>query len=323
MKCVSFLLCALALFDLAGAHAVAQPYPNRPVSIVVPYPAGGSVDVVARLIAQKLNERFGQNFIVENRGGGASGAVGASYVARATPDGYTLMLTASIHIITPFLNKSLPYDAVKDFAPVTLVAAGPLIVSTTPNMPVSSLKELFELVRKDPNKYTFATSSFGSAGHLVVELLKRDAGVDTLVIPYKGTAPLLTDIMGGQVQLTADPMASSLPLARSGKIKALAVTAMKRVAAAPDIPTIAESGMTGFDFQSWYGLWGPKGLPADIAATLQAEVVQVLALPEVKERLAVLGFEAIGSTTAEFAKYIDDEAAKYERIIRDAKIKAE
>jgi len=323
MKCVSFLLCALALFDLAGAHAVAQPYPNRPVSIVVPYPAGGSVDVVARLIAQKLNERFGQNFIVENRGGGASGAVGASYVARATPDGYTLMLTASIHIITPFLNKSLPYDAVKDFAPVTLVAAGPLIVSTTPNMPVSSLKELFELVRKDPNKYTFATSSFGSAGHLVVELLKRDAGVDTLVIPYKGTAPLLTDIMGGQVQLTADPMASSLPLARSGKIKALAVTAMKRVAAAPDIPTIAESGMTGFDFQSWYGLWGPRGLPADIAATLQAEVVQVLALPEVKERLAVLGFEAIGSTTAEFAKYIDDEAAKYERIIRDAKIKAE
>ena len=323
MKRVSFLLCALALFDLAGAHAVAQPYPNRTVSIVVPYPAGGSVDVVARLIAQKLNERFGQNFIVENRGGGASGAVGASFVARATPDGYTLMLTASIHIITPFLNKSLPYDAVKDFAPVTLVAAGPLIVSTTPNMPVSSLKELFELVRKDPNKYTFATSSFGSAGHLVVELLKRDAGVDTLVIPYKGTAPLLTDIMGGQVQLTADPMASSLPLARSGKIKALAVTAMKRVAAAPDIPTIAESGMTGFDFQSWYGLWGPKGLPADIAATLQAEVVQVLALPEVKERLAVLGFEAIGSTTAEFARYIDDESAKYERIIRDAKIKAE
>jgi len=323
MKRVSFLLCALALFDLAGAHAVAQPYPNRTVSIVVPYPAGGSVDVVARLIAQKLNERFAQNFIVENRGGGASGAVGASFVARATPDGYTLMLTASIHIITPFINKSLPYDAVKDFAPVTLVAAGPLIVSTAPNMPVNSLKELFELVRKDPNKYTFATSSFGSAGHLVVELLKRDAGVDTLVIPYKGTAPLLTDIMGGQVQLTADPMASSLPLARSGKIKALAVTAMKRVAAAPDIPTIAESGMTGFDFQSWYGLWGPKGLPAYVAATLQAEVVQVLALPEVKERLAVLGFEAIGSTTAEFAKYIDDEAAKYERIIRDAKIKAE
>jgi len=323
MKRVSFLLCALALFDLAGAHAVAQPYPNRTVSIVVPYPAGGSVDVVARLIAQKLNERFAQNFIVENRGGGASGAVGASFVARATPDGYTLMLTASIHIITPFINKSLPYDAVKDFAPVTLVASGPLIVSTAPNMPVNSLKELFELVRKDPNKYTFATSSFGSAGHLVVELLKRDAGVDTLVIPYKGTAPLLTDIMGGQVQLTADPMASSLPLARSGKIKALAVTAMKRVAAAPDIPTIAESGMTGFDFQSWYGLWGPKGLPADIAATLQAEVVQVLALPEVKERLAVLGFEAIGSTTADFAKYIDDEAAKYERIIRDAKIKTE
>jgi tripartite-type tricarboxylate transporter receptor subunit TctC len=313
------LLLALAL---ASTPASAQ-YPNRTVSVIVPYPAGGSVDVVARLLVQKLNDSMGQNFIVENRAGGAGGAVGANVVAKATPDGYTLMLTASIHVITPFLNSKIPYDAVKDFTPVSLVASGPLIVSTTPGMPASNLKELFELVRKAPDKYTFATSSFGSAGHLAVELLKRDAGVETLVVPYRGAAPMLTDVMSGQVHLIADPMASSLPLAASGKIKALAVTSLKRVAAAPDIPTIAESGMTGFDFSSWYGLWGPKGLPADVTLKLQAEVARALAHPDFKDRLAVLGFEAIGSTAAEFAKYIDDESAKYGQIIRDAKIKTE
>jgi len=313
---------ALLLIVLA-APAFAQPYPSRTVSVIVPYPAGGSVDVVARLIVQKLNETMGTNFIVENRAGGAGGAVGANVVAKAAPDGYTLMLTASIHIITPFLNSKIPYDAVKDFAPISLLAAGPLLVSTAPGLPASNLKEFFALVRKAPDKFTFATSSFGSAGHLAVELLKRDAKVDTLVIAYKGAGPMLNDIMGGQIHLIADPMASSLPLAAAGKIKALAVTSAKRVAAAPDIPTIAESGMTGFEFASWYGLWGPKGLPADITAKLQGEVVKVLAQPEVKERLGLLGFEAIGSTPATFAKFIDDESAKYERITRDAGIKTE
>jgi tripartite-type tricarboxylate transporter receptor subunit TctC len=320
MKRCIFL--ALAFVALA-APARAQPYPNRTVSVIVPYPAGGSVDVVARLIVQKLNESMGANFIVENRAGGAGGAVGANVVAKAAPDGYTLMLTASIHIITPFLNSRIPYDAVHDFAPVSLVAAGPLIVSAAPNVPANNLREFFELVRKAPDRFTFATSSFGSAGHLAVELLKRDAKVDTLVIAYKGAGPMLNDIMGGQIQLIADPMASSLPLAASGKIKALAVTSSKRVAAAPNIPTIAESGMTGFDFSSWYGLWGPKGLPADITAKLRSEVAKALARPEAKERLGALGFEAIGSTPEAFAKFIDDEAAKYQRIIKDAGIKTE
>src|SRR3954469_14643079 len=319
MKCAWLVASVLVL----AAPALAQPYPSRTVSVIVPFPAGGSVDVVARLLVQKLGESLGANFIVENRAGGAGGAVGANAVAKAAPDGYTLMFTASIHVITPFLNSKIPYDAVHDFAPVSLVAAGPLLVSTAPNVPASSLKEFFELVRKEPAKFTFATSSFGSAGHLAVELLKRDAGVDTLVIPYKGAGPMLNDIMGGQIQLIADPMASSLPLAASGKIKALAVTSMKRVAAAPDIPTIAESGMTGFEFSSWYGLWGPKGLPADITAKLQSEVVKVLAQADVRERLATLGFETIGSSPAAFAKFIDDESAKYERIIRDAGIKTE
>src|ERR1041384_4015407 len=316
--------CLALLALLASAlPTLAQHYPNRTVSVVVPYPAGGSVAVVARLIVKKLNESRGGSFIVENRAGGAGGAVGANSVAKAPPDGYTLMLTASIHIITPFLNSKIPYDAVKDFAPVSLLAAGPLIVSTAPNVPAANLKEFFELVRKTPDKFTFATSSFGSAGHLAVELIKRDAKVDTLVIAYKGAGPMLNDIMGGQIHLIADPMASSLPLASAGRIKALAVTASKRVAAAPDIPPVAESGMPGFEFVSWYGLWGPKGLPADITAKLHGEVIKAPAQPEVKDRLGLLGFGTIGSTPAEFATFIDEEAAKYARIIREAGIKGE
>jgi tripartite-type tricarboxylate transporter receptor subunit TctC len=313
----------LALASGLAGPARAQIYPSRTVSIVVPYPAGGSVDGVARIVAQKLAESLGQSVIVENRAGGAGGIVGANYVAKAQPDGYTLMLTASIHVITPFLSKSMPYDVVKDFAPISLLAVGPLIVSTAPGVPARNLRDFFDLVRKSPDKYTFATSSFGSAGHLAVELLKRDAGVDTLVIAYKGAGPMLTDVMSGQVQLVADPILSSLPLAQSGKIKALAVTSARRVPAAPEIPTVAESGMTGFDFVSWYGLWGPKGLPAVIVAKLQTEVAAIVAQPAVKERMALLGFEPIGSATAYFAQYIDDEMAKYAKIIRDANIKAE
>ena len=211
--------------------------------------------------------------------------VGANAVAKAAPDGYTVMLTASIHVVTPFLHKNVPYDVVKDFTPITLVALGPLLVSTAPNVPAANLKQFFDLVRKEPAKYTLATSSFGSAGHLAIELLKRDAGVDTLVVAYKGAGPALNDLMSGQVQLIADPMLSSLPLARAGNIKPLAVTSTKRVSVAPDIPTIEESGMKGFDFFSWYGVWGPKGLPAAIVAKLQSEIAQVVARADVKERL--------------------------------------
>jgi tripartite-type tricarboxylate transporter receptor subunit TctC len=319
-------LCELVLIAaLVGmtAPARAQTWPTRTVSIVVPYPAGGSVDGVARIMAQKLHESFGQSFIVENRAGGAGGIVGANYVAKAPADGYTLMLTASIHVTTPFLSKAVPYDVVRDFSPVSLIATGPLIVSTSPTVPAGSLRDLFALVRQQPRQFTFATSGFGSAGHLAIELLKRDAGLDTLVIAYKGAGPMLTTIMSGQVQLIADPMLSSLPLAQSGKIKALAITSRERVAAAPDIPTVAESGMTGFEFLSWYGIWGPKDLPADIVAKLQARIAAIVQEPEVKERLSVLGFEPIGSTTDYFAKYIDDEMARYAKIIRDANIKAE
>jgi tripartite-type tricarboxylate transporter receptor subunit TctC len=320
----AFGLCAfglaLALIAAVTAPAAAQKYPSRTVSVIVPYPAGGSVDGVARILVQKLNETVGQHFIVENRAGGASGTVGANAVARAAGDGYTLLVSASVHVINPFLYKNLPYDVVKDFTPVTLLADGPLIVATTPSVKAANLKDFFEQVRKAPNKFTFGTTSLGSASHLAIELLKRDAGLDTLVIPYKGTAPALTDLVSGQIQLLADPMLSSLPLARAGKIKALGLTSLKRAAAAPEIPTVEESGMKGFEFVSWYGLWAPKNLPPDVNAFLQKAVAKVLALPEVKKRLTDLGFGPIGSTSAEFAKYIDTEMAKYGKIIRDAKI---
>ena len=315
---------ALAVALLGGtAPAAAQNYPARTVTVVVPFPAGGSVDGVARILVQKLNETVGQHFIVENRAGGASGTVGANAVAKAAPDGYTLMVSASVHVINPFLYKSVPYDVVNDFTPVSLIADGPLIVSTTPSVPANNLKDFFALVRKDPQKYTFGTTSIGSASHLAIELLKSDAGLDTLVVAYKGTAPALTDLMSGQIHLLADPMLSSLPLAQGGKIKALGLTSLKRAAAAPEIPTVEESGVKGFNFVSWYGLWGPKNLPADISDKLQSDVAKVVALPDVKQRLNTLGFDPIGTGGAQFANYIRDEMATYEKIIRDAKIKVE
>ena len=320
---IIFLALTLALLVLEATAVWAQSYPTRTVAVIVPFPPGGSVDGVARIIVDRLNQAVGAHFIVENRAGGASGNVGASVVAKADPDGYTLLLTASVQVVNPFLYKNVPFDVVKDFTPITLIAAGPLIVSTTPSVLAKNLKEFFDLVRKDPQKYTFATTSVGSASHLVIELLKREAGVDTLVIAYKGTGPALTDLMSGQIQLVADPMLSSLPLAQSGSIKALAVTSLKRQAIAPQIPTVDESGFPGFEFVSWYGLWGPKDLPADITAKLQMNIAKILAQPDVKQRLSVLGFDAIGSTPDYFAKFIDGEMAKYGKIIHDANIKAE
>jgi len=321
----AFALCAilLGLLALVPHAATAQSYPSRTVTVVVPFPPGGSVDGVARILVQKLNETAGQHFIVENRAGGASGIVGANAVAKARSDGYTLLVSASVHVINPLLYKSVPYDVVKDFTPVMLLAEGPLIVSTAPNVPADNLKDFFELVRKEPQKFTFGATTIGSASHLAIELLKREAGLDTLVISYKGTAPALTDLMGGQIQLLADPMLSSLPLARGGQIKALALTSSKRAAVAPEIPIVAESGMHGFDFVSWYGLWGPKNLPADVSNVLQSDVAKVLALSDVKQRFNQLGFEPIGAPSDEFATYIRSEMAKAGKIITDAKIKVE
>ncbi|MEW6451537.1 MAG: tripartite tricarboxylate transporter substrate binding protein [Pseudomonadota bacterium] len=314
---------------LAGAAILfsqplaAQNYPNRTVTVVVPFPAGGSVDGVARILVQKLNEVPGFTFVVENRAGGAGGNVGSNTVAKSAPDGYTLLLSASIHVINPFLFKNVPYDVVADFTPVSLLAVGPLIVSTTPSVPAKNLKEFFDLVRATPEKFTFGTTGVGSASHLAIELLKKEAGVNTLVVAYRGTSPALTDLMSGQIQGLADPILSSLPLAQGGKIKALAITSLKRMPSAPDIPTVAESGMKDFEFVSWYGVWGPKGLPPEIVQRLQVEMAKAVKDKGVQERMAVQGFEGVGSTADEFAKYIGTEMAKYGKIIKDANIKVD
>jgi tripartite-type tricarboxylate transporter receptor subunit TctC len=313
----------MAFLGPLPSPAIAQSYPSRTVTVVVPFPPGGSVDGVARILVQKLNETVGQHFIVENRAGGASGTVGANAVAKAAPDGYTLLVSASVHVINPFLYKNVPYDVVKDFSPVVLLADGPLIVSTTPSVTANNLKDFFDLVRRNPQKFTFGATTVGSASHLAIELLKRNAGLDTLVVSYKGTAPALTDLMSGQIQLLADPMLSSLPLAQGGQIKALGLTGLKRAAAAPEIPTVEESGVKGFEFVSWYGLWGPKNLPIDVSHELQSDIAKVLAMPVVKQRLNLLGFDPIGAPADQFAKYIRDEMAKYETIINDAKIRLE
>ncbi len=314
---------------LAGAAILfsqplaAQNYPNRTVTVVVPFPAGGSVDGVARILVQKLNEVPGFTFVVENRAGGAGGNVGSNTVAKSAPDGYTLLLSASIHVINPFLFKNVPYDVVADFTPVSLLAVGPLIVSTTPSVPAKNLKEFFDLVRATPEKFTFGTTGVGSASHLAIELLKKEAGVNTLVVAYRGTSPALTDLMSGTIQGLADPMLSSLPLAQGGKIKALAITSLKRMPSAPEIPTVAESGMKDFEFVSWYGVWGPKGLPPEIVQRLQVEMAKAVKDKGVQERMAVQGFEGVGSTADEFAKYIGTEMAKYGKIIKDANIKVD
>ena len=318
-RLISTVLMAASL-GLWSHSLAAQNYPSRPITVVVPFPAGGSVDGVARILVQNLNQIPGWAAIVENRAGGAGGTVGANTVAKAAPDGYTLMLTASVNAINPLLFKNLPYDFVNDFTPITLLATGPLLVSAPPTLPVKNLKEFFDLVRKDQQKYTFGHTSPGSASHLAMELLKRDAKLDTLIISYKGTAPALNDLMGGTIHLLADPMLSSLPLAQGGKTKALAVTSLKRMAAAPDVPTVEEAGMKGFELVSWYGVWGPKGLPADVTAKLQSEMSKIIKQPDVTQRLLTIGFEPVGSTADEFSKYIKDEMAKYDQIIKAANI---
>ena len=317
---LSAVLVAIACV-LIPQSALAQAYPSRTITVVVPFPAGGSVDGVARILVQKLNQVPGWSAIVENRAGGAGGTVGANTVAKAASDGYTLMLTASVNAINPLLFKNLPYDFVNDFTPITLLAIGPLLVSAPPTIPVNNLKDFFSLVRKDPQKYTFGHTSPGSASHLAMELLKRDAKLETLIVGYKGTAPALNDLMGGTIHLLADPMLSSLPLAQGGKTKALAVTSLKRMAAAPDVPTVEELGMKGFELVSWYGVWGPKALPPDVTNKLQSEMVKIIKQPDVTQRLLTIGFEPVGSTASEFSAYIKDEMAKYDRIINAANIK--
>ena len=312
-----------ALAALTVACAAHAQYPTRPVRIIVPYPPGGSVDVIARFVAQRLSEQMGQQFVVENRAG-ANGVLGSDLVSKAAPDGYTLLVQASIFAANPLFLPNVPYDVQKDFTPVSNLGSVPLLVSAHPGVPAANLREFLALVKADRKKYSFATSGLGSAGHLSEETIKRQAGVaDMLIVPYKGAGPALTDLIGGQVSAMIDPLPSSWPLVKGGKLKALAVTSSKRVSFMPNVPTVAESGLPGFEMVSWYGLWAPPGLPREITARLTSEAAKAVRSPQAAERLGEQGFEASGDGPEGFAAYIRDEIARYAKIIKEANIKAE
>ena len=318
------LACVAAItLIVAAAAAAAQNYPSRPVRMIVPYPPGGTVDVVARVLALNLAEQTGRNFIVDNRAG-ANGIVGSDLVAKATPDGYTLLVQASIFVINPLFLKNVPYDVQKDYTPVTNVGSVPLLVTAHPAVPAANLREFLALVKATTSKYSFATSGLGSAGHLSEEMIKRQAGVpEMLIVPYKGSGPALVDLIGGQVSAMIDPFPSSYPHVKSGRLKALAVTSTKRVSFMPDVPTVDESGVRGFDMVSWYGLWGPRGVPPAVTSRLTAETARAVRAPLSVTRLGEQGFDPAGGGPDAFAKFIAQEVDRYAKIVREANIKAE
>jgi tripartite-type tricarboxylate transporter receptor subunit TctC len=317
------VICALAaacalLATLPRAAAQPSAYPNRPIRFIVPLPAGGGADIVARIISERLTKSLGQQVLVDNRPGGGT-VIGADLAAKAPPDGYTLLLgTATTHAINASLVKKLPYDPIKDFSPITLVAVLPQIIVSHPSLPVASLKEFIALARKRPGEIFFASTGNGSANHLGGEMLNAIAGLKNVHVPYKGAAPALTDLLAGQVQFMFTTIPPALPHVRSGKLRALAVANAKRSSLLPDLPTTAENGAPGVEASSWNGVLAPAGTPRDIIARLHAEIGAVMKLPGVSERLASAGVEPMLTTPEEFAAYIDSETARYAKVVRSS-----
>ena len=311
------------LLALSAAAAVAQPYPSKPIRLVVPFPAGGTTDILAREAGQRLSLSLGQSVVIDNRPG-AAGNIGSELVAKSAPDGYTLLMaTVSTHAINPNLYARLPYDHIKDFAPVVLVAGVPNVLEVTPSLPVHSVADLIKLAKEKPGQINFASSGSGTSIHLSGELFKTMAGVDMTHVPYKGSAPAITDLIGGQVQVMFDNLPSSLPQIKAGKLRAIAVTSAQRAPALPDIPTIAESGLPGFEATSWFGIVAPAGTPPTIIARINADVNQWLQSPEAKEKLLAQGAVAAGGSPEQFAAYIHAETEKWARVVKASGAKAE
>src|SRR4029453_18194732 len=300
------------------------PYPNHPVKIVVPFPAGGTTDLPARATAQKLTETLGQSFVVENRAG-AAGNIGAELVAKSPPDGYTMLMgTVGTHAINASLYEKMPYDHVKDFIPVVLVAGVPNVLVVTPSLPVKSVQELIAYAKANPGKLNFASSGSGTSIHLSGELFKSMTGVSMQHVPYKGSAPALADLVGGQVQLMFDNLPSSLALIKAGKLRPLAVTSLTRASALPDVPTLSESGLPGFEASSWFGLLVPAGTPKDVVTKGNGEVAKWLATTDAKEKLAVQGaIVATGLTPDDFTRHIASETTKWQKVVKDSGPKVE
>ncbi len=310
----------LGALPLGWAQAAA--YPSRAVRMVVPFPPGGPTDVLARIVATKLGERFGQAFAIDNKAG-SSGMMGSADVVKAAPDGYTLLGNASIHVINPGLYPKIPFDALTDFTPITQLAHVPLILVVNNDLPVRSVKELIAYAKANPGKLNFASSGNAAAPHLAGESFKLATGIDMQHVPYKGSSPALTDLIGGQVQLMFDSMPSAMPFVKAGKLRPLAVTTAKRSLAVPDLSTVAEAGVPGYDISTWYGLWGPKGLSKEVTDKLANEVARILKLPDVKERYAALGAEPVGNTPEEFAAYCKSELLKWAKVVKDSGAKAD
>jgi len=311
---------ASTLVLLAGAclpaHVAAQAFPNRPARLVVPFPPGGPLDAVGRAIAQKLTEMWGQSVVVDNRPG-AGGNIGADFVAKSPPDGYTVVMGAlSTHAVNPSLYPTMPYDAVRDFAPITLVAITPNVLVVNNALPVHSVKELIAYAKANPGKLSFGSGSVGSAGHLAGELFKVEAGVDMVHVPFKGGAPAMQSLLAGDTPVMFDNLANSMPQVKAGKLRALAVTTAERSPLAPELPTMAEAGVPGFDISTWFGLLAPAGTPPDIVARWNADVGRILSSPEMRDRLAAQGAVAAPDSPQAFARFIGSELSKYARIVK-------
>ena len=308
---VAVMLCAQA----TSVAQTASSFPNQPVRMVVPYPPGGPTDITARVVAAEMSKTIGQNIVIDNRPG-ASGMIGSEMVTKATPDGYTLLANASIHVINPSVYPDMRFDAIKDFTPITQLAQVPLVLVVPANSPIKSVKDLVEYAKANPGKVNFGSAGSASAQHLAGESFKIAAGIQMQHIPYKGSAPALTDLAGGQLQLMFDSMPSATPMINSGKLRAIAVTTTTRAKARPDLPTIAESGFPGFDISTWYAYWAPKGTPADVVEKLAASAAQALKNPEVIAKYEAMGAEPVGSTPAQFAAYVESEAKKWSEIVK-------
>ena len=314
-----------ALFGVAlllgASHAFAQNYPVRPIRLVIPYPPGGGADNVGRPIAQKLSEALGQRVIIDNRGG-AAGIVGAEIVAKSKPDGYTLLDDSSSRAVNPALYR-LPFDTLKDFAPIGMIVINPSILVVHPSLPVKTVGDLINLARARPGQIAFASSGVGSAPHMGAELFKYMAKVNMVHVPYKGGGPALADLIGGHVQLLFPNIASGLPHVRSGKLRGVAVTSLKRSRAAPQIPTVSESGLPGFELGEWNALFAPAGTPPEIITRLNTELNKVLRSPDIQERLFQMGAEPAPGSPKELDDYVRKEIAKWAKVVKDVGIKVE